>query len=414
MQLTSEDREIIILLKYANLKTEQANVLAMALNAYFIQAFTLTEAAQQLSADLSLNETEAKKIILAGGVLYYSQLDPNMQDEIYVQLEQNNIDYIALKQSLFEIESKIIFDEEVEDVEEDDRSAILNIFQNNLITFLNSTLPDNRKLFNEGLIEYLLTEGVAFQADLEKAVKANQEKIGDGSITVNGQLVEPTIANWIMDFEANNLIIASNTARAQYFNNSKNYQQQQEQDKNLLIQLLDAYSKIKNFAQYFVKEDPENWHIIPPLANEDELRKKEKIDEVKNHYDEDIKWLKEKYHLEANLAKYQNLTVQELLATLDKEPRNPEVVLPVLQVLSEKDQTLQSLAASNLAARIKNNEFYPGLKGFKDRLLLRQILDICELSADESALFVMYLAAANKNLMGLSYADLKENAFKWR
>ena len=294
MQLTTEDREITILLKHAGLKTEQADVLAMALNGYFVQAFTLAETVNQLSTDLSLNEIEVKNIILTGGVLYYPNLDRPMQDEIYTQLEQNGIDYMALKQQLFETESKIIFDEEVSSVEEDDRFAILNIFQNNLITFLNSTLPDNRKLLDDTLIEYLLTEGVAFQADLEKAIKANQEKIGDRSITVNGQLVDPTIANWIMDFEANNLISAGNTARAQYLNNSKNYQQLVPANRNLLIQLLDVYSKVKNFAQYFVKEEPENWHIIPPLPNEDELRKREKVEEVKNHYDEDIKWLKEK------------------------------------------------------------------------------------------------------------------------
>ena len=414
MQLTSEDREVIILLKYAGLKPDQANVLAVALNAYFSEALTFAESMAQLNLDLNLNEAEIKKIILAGGVLYYSKLDQNLQDDIYIKLEENSIDYLALKKELFETEGKIVFDDELISAEFDDREAMINVFKNNLQQALTSTLPDNRHLLDETLIQYLLAEGVVFQADLIKALKANQEKIGQQNITLNGQSTEPTIANWLTDFEANNLISVGNTARAQYFNNSKNYQALAQIDKNFIIQLLDVYAKIKNFAQYFVKEETENWHIIPLLANEVELRKKEKIDDVKYHYENDLEWLKEKYHFKDNLPKYQNLTVQELLSALDSEPQNTEVVLPVLEILNVKDPSFENLKNSNFVSRISKGEFYPSLKGFQEKPLFRQILDICELSSGESALFIMHLASTNKNLIGLSYADLKENAFKWR
>ena len=150
------------------------------------------------------------------------------------------------------------------------------------------------------------------------------------------------------------------------------------------------------------------------MPNEAELEKKAKMRDLKEHYENNLAWLKEKYELANSLPVYANKHAAELVKAITDSPQDPKIVLQALIALNEKDPSLDSLQNSALAKRIKQGEFYSLIKGFQERPLLRQVLDICELSADESAIFVMYLAQTNKNLMGLSYADLKDDTFKWR
>jgi len=413
MIITASDNEIQILVKKYNLSNEQVGFVALVLDTYFSNAYDFETTQERIMENSGLDEKTAEKIILSGGVLYFNRLDVIKQNEILDLLVQKEIDLVDFRAELLEMEATVITQEELLTETGDDRNDLLNIFRDHFKEIIVS-YGESREMINESVIENLFMEGASFQEEVVKALQANQQLVSTQPIMVNGQEVQPTIGNWLADFKANNLIDASNAVKIQYFNNSKNFRSLSESDKNLITRLLEIYRRIENYQQFLAKIDTENWHIIPPLPNEDELRKKEKIDDLKDHYAEDLKWLKEKYNLTAGETKYQSLTVQELLAVLDKEPQNPEVVLPVLQVLNEKDATLQSLNNLNLVSRIKNGEFYPGLKGFQDKPLFRQILDIAELAADESALFVMHLAGINKNLMGLAYADLKENSFKWR
>ena len=413
MILNNESGEALILQAKFNLTDQQSADAVLILDLYFSGEYDTEYALERLRQGLDFDSEKSVKFLLSGAELCFNRLAPLKKSEVLDLFPLYHVDPVALRKELAETEAGIILPEERIRAGEDEPSFIVNIFKN---LFKESLLffGYNRDLLNDRLIEYLLTEGQVFQEELIKALQANQQLLGTEPITLNSQKVQPTIGNWLADFEANNLISAGDAAKVRYFNDSKNFQNLNEADRNLVARFLEIYKRLKNYQQYLVKSDISAWHIIPPLPNEAELEKKDKITEVKDHYAADLAWLKKKYNLEAGSLKYQDLTVQDLLSALDREPKNPEIVLPVLWVLSKKDSGLQSLNDSSLAFRIKNREFYPGLKGFQDKPLFRQILDIAELAADESALFVMHLAGINKSLMGLAYADLQENSFKWR
>lgn len=414
MQLMTDDKEFNILVKYAGLTSEQTNTVAIIINAYFVQVYTFAEAVRSLVTDLKIDDGVAKKIILAAGVLYYSKLATELQDEIYEQLLENNINYLDLDKQLALVESNIISSDEISSAHFNEREATLDVFKNNLVTALSSPLIDNRELLNETVIYYLLIEGSSFQKELMNALTTNQEKIGQTSLIINGTAYPSTVANWLLDFNANNLLETNKAVRVKYFNNSQNYNKLIESEKNIVRQLVEVVTAVRNYQTFFVQQKAEHWRIIPPLSNTAELIHQSVLQELAEHYNNDVNWLKEKYHFAENVSKFQSMTLKELLDTLNSHPEDPNVVLPILFLLNIMEPSGQSLKNSTLALRIGKGEFYSDILGFQNRPLIRQLLEIAGLSNVEGAVFALLLANQNKNLVGLAYADVKNNVFKWR
>lgn len=414
MNLRPEAKEIAILLSRYNLPKEKADFTSAILQAYFNESSDFTSTVESARLEFKLVPEKAREIIIAGAILYYPFLPSAKQDEAYRFSVEYDIDAIVLKKQLIEEESKIIFPEEGILSGTDLRRQAIEIFKTGLLGVVNSKYPTNRRMLDDSLIELLYTEGEVFQKDLEKALKTNQQAIGSQPIIIEGNKMEPTIANWYKDFAANNLLTASNALAAEYFNQSENFKNLKEQEKKSVTALLQLARNIKNFNLIFNKLNEDQWRIIPSLPNEAELEKQEKINDLKLLYQADIDYIMKKYRVEENLPAYKTKTSVELIDILSKDAKNPEIVLPIIMILNETEPDFKILLESEVIAKIKR--YNNGLEFLKpaDKHPLRIMLDYCELANDESAVFVSYLAGKNKNLMGLTYADLKENTFKWR
>ena len=89
-----------------------------------------------------------------------------------------------------------------------------------------------------------------FKRQLMQALAENQEKITYKRLTVNGVEKEPTVANWILDY--NRVLGASATngiARTQYLVNSVNVKSLSKEEKGKIQKLFELYERLKLSSQ---------------------------------------------------------------------------------------------------------------------------------------------------------------------
>ncbi len=225
----------------------------------------------------------------------------------------------------------------------------------------------------------------------------------------------PSVKNWLNDF-----IIFSGSPKElnslnfiKYFNESPNVKLLTKAEARILKRALKLYSILTSpfahqnffrepylFDDYFetvLPDQPSASPTLPavagaavkPAVKDNNLAKAEQL------YHGAVASLADRYNISSGLKKYQNLNLNQLTELLKEAPADPAVVLPTLSLIAQKDKSL------NLAGK--------DLKKF-----FKAALSAAGLAENESAVFLMQLARANKKLVGLTYLDVKTLTFKWR
>ncbi len=90
-----------------------------------------------------------------------------------------------------------------------------------------------------------------FQKELLTTLLNNEEKLTDDKIEINDEKVEPTVANWLKDYNifVGEEKITSTVKKAQYFTGSENVEKLKEEEKQKIDHLLDLYINLDSFYE---------------------------------------------------------------------------------------------------------------------------------------------------------------------
>lgn len=248
-------------------------------------------------------------------------------------------------------------------------------------------------------------------------LRENLEVIGlpGKNFIFNNKPGNPTIKNWLDDYiifsgSPQNL---SGLALIKYFSESQNVKLLNLEEINLLKKILRLYNILTNpFANSNFFQNPELFDNELAEAPEEltvNLGSEDTLKQATDLYQTTLVNLQQKYQFSRGREIYKNYTVSQLKDLLLSERKSPAIVLPILSLLAVKDGGLKILEIE--LASVLTVSTNPKFR-FKE--ILNKLLLECGLTEVEAAVYVMHLAGLNKQLVGLTYIDLKTLTFKWR
>ncbi len=289
----------------------------------------------------------------------------------------------------------------------------------------------------------LFGEGQTFKTELEKALFANQQKIGNNKIILDEKSIEPTVANWLQDFIKAGLIEKGlDFDKVQYFNQSRNFQNLTDQDKELVAKLLDLYFRLKNFPQSFEKLPMEDWYIIPYTKRRKiKFEKLETTPSLATDLNQDLikiyyQTLNKFANLEGEekaLAEKTNNGIGQIINELNLAINNQKLItaLAALILLAEnnsldllkKEARVASMFKQDLTLRMSSldlDEFWHEDFNVKylGRYLLWLLKDKLGMIENDAAVFALKLAnilrrKGDTSFMKIAYGDTVSQSFKF-
>ncbi|MFA6295899.1 MAG: hypothetical protein WC663_00945 [Patescibacteria group bacterium] len=126
-----------------------------------------------------------------------------------------------------------------------DDNDVLDLYEKHLADALKRNMNLERWLRNK-LISMRMTYRDEYVNKIKAIIKKNQQKIGEKEIIISNKKYQPTIENWIKDYEYEaNPGIHSLVERNNYFFQSKNPRNLNEQEKKELKKLLQLFDRMQ-------------------------------------------------------------------------------------------------------------------------------------------------------------------------
>lgn len=145
---------------------------------------------------------------------------------------------------------------------EEEKSIIINIFKENLITELKNK-PQIINAINQRIFAWL-NQDIGAKKQIENAMLQNQETVTKSTVLINSEQLPGTIANWLRCFAIEKGAANFNSLSiSEFLSLSKNTADLSEEDKTTLRSLLSAYRNIKFFPDSMPSDDGTDWAIIP-------------------------------------------------------------------------------------------------------------------------------------------------------
>lgn len=130
----------------------------------------------------------------------------------------------------------------------------------------------NQRLF------FILARDENFHIQLERALYENQEVVTSNIVSINGENVKGTVANWLKDYISQ---YGSQTydsmSQSTFLINSENAKNISLGERELLAKVLKTYINIKFFPDSMPSDDGEGWEIIPV---DEEVKEEVMSDEI--------------------------------------------------------------------------------------------------------------------------------------
>jgi len=161
---------------------------------------------------------------------------------------------------------------------EAEKAATKRTFSGNLKDILLSSEYKVKLGLNSSLLILLTNdETEQLQKELLDTLYENKEVLTTDKISLKGEMVDPTIGNWLADYiRFTGEEFASTIKRAQYITDSENPKKLKPEEKDLLKRLLDLYVGLRNFYANAGRMNLVDIQIIPLTAEEKALWDKEK------------------------------------------------------------------------------------------------------------------------------------------
>ncbi|MFA6526156.1 MAG: hypothetical protein WCT26_01945 [Candidatus Buchananbacteria bacterium] len=190
-------------------------------------------------------ELASRKIELGGYNPYIERFD------LFVEEERNK--HIKDLENLYE--------QTINSPEE--KQEVLYLFANDLADIISGGTAEALAGLNDVLL-YLLDKDKNFHQELVKAILNNNQHISKSSFQLNGQQVDPTIANWLKAFiSQKGTAIFSTLDLSNFLTNSPFTRQLDEDERKLLVKLLMVYRNIKFYPLSLDELNPDQLAIIP-------------------------------------------------------------------------------------------------------------------------------------------------------
>lgn len=201
-------------------------------------------------------------------------LDQYLEQDIAAILQENNInpdnyqsyvnDFIlSLEEYSIDKLNDYVTEVEANIDPEEEKQNIYDLMSNHLLDVLSSDSAHALVAFNRGLI-YVLNNQPDSRRLIESRLVENNEKLTNQAIIVDGKAVQPTIANWLRDFN-NNVDMANfdSLAIADYLVKTNNAKNLNEKEKQLVQSLLQFYYNLKFYPDSMAEKPITEAYIMP-------------------------------------------------------------------------------------------------------------------------------------------------------
>lgn len=226
---------------------------------------------KKLQSDLSFDDTKAKDLYLdfLGRILlpinnFLKNLDvrsiiTSLGGDLSIykyNIEKLNL---FLENIYFEKIEEIVKEQEKSFNVKEEEIILQNMIEKEFVYLLENPEAE----LNAGMIAVFFANA-SFKDTIVRSLLANQKKLFEKEIVVDGKRFIPTVGNWLNDFIAKNgSNYFNNIALSTYVTNSKVTKGLSKEEKDLLIKLFYVYRNIKFFPQSFQDIAPEKWEIFP-------------------------------------------------------------------------------------------------------------------------------------------------------
>ena len=290
---------------------------------------------------------------------------------------------------------------------------------------------DNLRIEANAKLIYNFTFGQGLtQEQALEILERNNQQLTDQPIVVNGQELESTISHWLDHLKSIGMFkeeAGNFRNRLEFFNQDKNFLSLNDWQKQGVRRLIELYRHLKFFPLSFGSLPVDDWKFIPLSGDYDPEEEEMEIKIEASHknaskqskstnqpasqplqdlFKDQVATLQEKYKFNEGISSYKNQNQAELVKILEVSD-GPEIVLPILSLLSDKDPKFVSLL-NNAQIMKKFNISEKNLKN-----LFKTLLSKLGLNDQEAKIFIFNLSKKNKNLVGLVYGNLKTQSFDW-
>ena len=158
---------------------------------------------------------------------------------------------------------------------EEEKTMLIKMFKENLLWEL-----DNHPLIIQAInkrIFFILAHNLEFKKVLENTLYENGEKIGSGTMFMDGKPMESNVASWLKIFiKQEGAAMFDQLTLSRFVSNHPSTKQLNDEQKKLLIKILLIYRNIKFFPESMPSDDGEDWEILP--VEEDIQEKQSRVE----------------------------------------------------------------------------------------------------------------------------------------
>lgn len=284
---------------------------------FFASNFNVTELYSLISQNFS-NKEIADKFICDFLGKFFIPVEPLIEQDISSAIKKykgNPLDYKEYIKGF----NDLIEDQNISDLAdtlevleenfspEEEEALVINFLEKDLRLVLEGEDASGPQKINGSLI-YLVKNKKESLFRFIKAFMANQEKLGSKKIIINGKEVEPTVANWLKHFIAQNGSgLLSSIVLAKYLSSSEVSALLNENERRTLRKILKTYNNLVFFPDSMKNIPMSDWQILPVEKNIEE----DKIG-----------------RLVKNSKPIENIKVEEKKTPVIKEVKIEEKILP--------------------------------------------------------------------------------------
>ncbi|OGF30601.1 hypothetical protein A2533_03835 [Candidatus Falkowbacteria bacterium RIFOXYD2_FULL_35_9] len=445
----------------------------------FLKQIPLDNLQSEISKRLNMDQIEAKEFLIDLLGLRLLIVDDYFEGKVSEILKTLGIDSAVYSKNIRSYEDELANEakatsENVEDEEsvkkvdiditdraqeleigkpEDEIKEMVQILRERALEVLTTDQLLMRIDFNIIITTLLLTDQ-AYQPQLINALFANKQKITEKPIEQKGEMIEPTIGNWLKNFSTEIKVAESDRIttmqKAEYYNNNKNINALGEDERAVIDRVFDLYENLKNFYYNSKRLKLDEIQIFPFTEKEqqDFIAKYEPKDEngtTEGGVVKKTKNLEEMYLGNESERQALEQATEKIVEQTRKEydklvnyfydrilERNKVEILACLQLVIEagliddiliREKTFQELMQSyfkrnNLKAEAKEFEMDKSDPKFLKYFIKYILLERLGLGESQSARVAVHFSNIFRNqgkmdLSHLAYFDVENKVFKW-
>lgn len=237
--------------------------------------------------DIDDRQSEQFMIDVLGMIFYPMEeyLSQVKASEILKKKKVNLEDYLVWQLSLEnelekELDSAIKeFDQSLEEINwQEEKKTALEILNSNILEIFKDYSPLGQAEFNRG-IALMLVNVPEFRDQAVRALLDNKEKLTTENINFNEKTIEPTVANWLKDYNYKFGFDKFDTLNlTRFISNSPNCIKLSEEERSYVARLLQLFLNIKFFPDSLKDQPMEEWKFfaLPEINIEENKEQKSK------------------------------------------------------------------------------------------------------------------------------------------